>query len=226
MRRLHVSFLLCLLAGCSAGTHITQSSPPPSVPARPSAVSLGDTIFLGDAITLDWTYPSPGTIFGIAHGGFADFAGSWINTCVSGCTPTGFQALLKAEPHFKRVVILIGTFDALQATACGGNGMDQGSVADYQSLVVNAESFGLQVFVGTIPFINGASTRACAAAITTLNQQIVAMAQQDGAYVVDYNSALNVPADFAASATYAPMPGIVPSAAGYTIMQNTYQATE
>jgi hypothetical protein len=222
MRRLPLFPLLGLLAGCSAGTQGTQANLPTSAPTFPPEVALANTIFLGDAITADWSYPPTGAKFGIVNCEFADFAGAYATICVSGCSPTGFQAILKASPNFQRVVILIGTFDALQTTACGGSGLDPGSVSDYGEVVKVAQSFGLQVFVGTIPFIDGASTGACAAAITALNQQIEAMAQQVGAYVVDYNSTLDTSADFAASATYAPLPGIVPSAAGYTIMESTY----
>jgi hypothetical protein len=210
-----------LVAGCSSGSSSSQGATQNPISSYPPAVSLADTIFLGDEITLNWTYPASGTLYGIARGEFQDFSTNYGIICGTGCSPTGFQFILKNQPSFTRVVILIGTFDALQTTACGGSGFDPGSVSvDYDDIVQTARTLGLQVFVGTIPPIYSTfGTAACNAQVAILNGQIEAMAQRTGAYVVDYNSALSSATDFVATGTNT---GIVPSATGYAIMQSTY----
>lgn len=178
---------------------------------------------MGDNITQNWplasTLPQENTTITIAGGTASNFT-RYAEKCVSGCSPSELQ---QAAPSNKRLVVLIGEFDALNL--CGG-ATDPDFSSNLSDLISGVRSlFGLEVWVGTIPPIYGSSgTQICATEAASINQQIKAVALADGAHVVDFASVLTSSADVNLAAKYDSPSGdsYLPSATGYTAMTNLY----
>jgi hypothetical protein len=224
MRRLYILGVaaLCILAGCSSGA--PGSAKTGAGGTSGDYVALNQTIFMGDNITQNWPLasntPQENTTITIADGIASDFT-QYASECVSGCSPSELQ---QAAPNSKRLVLLIGEFDALNL--CGGVA-DTNFSYDLDTLVRAGQSlFGLEVWVGTVPAIYTPSsgTVTCQTETANINQQIAAVALADGAHVVDFAGVLTSSAD-ANLATKYESPGgysYLPSATGYTAMTNLY----
>jgi len=131
---------LTLFAGCGAGTSST-STPTSTAPISDYA-SPAQTIFMGDIITQDWPLAT-GAAYDISlSNGTASGFDRYADECVSGCTPAALQT---DAPGMKRLVVLVGEFDALQL--CFGNSINNPSANfsfDLEDLVDAAHSlFGL-----------------------------------------------------------------------------------
>lgn len=218
--RLAILFVTAFLSGCSAGT---SSSTQSGSGSGSDYVALNQTIFMGDNITQNWplasTSPQNNTTITIANGTAFNFA-QFADKCVSGCSPSELQ---QAAPNNKRLVLLIGEFDAL--SLCSGN-TDPNFSFDLDDLVRAGQTlFGLEVWVGTVPPIySNNGTQICPAETSTINQQITAVALADGAHVVDFASVLTSSADVNLATKYESSGGdsYLPSATGYTAMTNLY----
>jgi len=214
--------LTCLLAvGCSSGT--SMSPPASSPPTKPGDyVALSQTIFMGDNITQNWplasTSPQENTTIIISQGTSSSFT-QYADKCVSGCTP---NALQNEAPTNKRLVLLVGEFDALKL--CGGSA-DPDLPDNLDDLVHAAQSlFGLEVWVGTVPPIySSTGTPLCQTETSSINQQIKDVALANGAHLVDFASVLVSSADVNLAAKYSSSGmSYLPSATGYTVVTGLY----
>lgn len=231
-----VSFPIALMAvgfisGCGGGSitapQSQSSNPtPPSNPSSPppASVSLDDTVFVGDEIVLGWPLAQTAQAdLGVQQGTVEAITAAYPTTtkCEAGCTATALQTALQSGA--KRLVFLMGTHDVLNSEACGGRGSWTGTAGGagdptgtYSQAITGARQlYGVSVTVGTIPPVFGQSAT-CTSAINGLNSEIKQIAEADGATVVDFNSAMQSAADFAAG-------GVDPNATGYAIMTSVYQ---
>ncbi len=137
----------------------------------------------------------------------------------------------------KRLVVLVGEFDALQL--CFGNSINNPSASfsfDLDTLVRSAQSlFGLEVWLGTVPPIyNSGGTQICTSETASINQQIAAVGAQDSAKVVDFASTQNASSDINLTLQYAGQSGgqspiikypntyYLPNSTGYAAMTTLY----
>jgi hypothetical protein len=181
---------------------------------------------MGDAITQNWPLASSAsqsqTTIIVTTGTALNFA-QFADNCVSGCTPNALQT---EAPSNKRLVLLIGEFDALNL--CGGVA-DTNFSYNLGEIVKAAQSlFGLDVWIGTVPPIYSPATSAlvCQTETATINQQIAAVAAADGAYLIDFASVLTSSAEVNLLGKYESSGGLsyLPSTAGYAAMTSLYSA--
>jgi len=220
--RLAVLFAIVSLFGCSGGTSSSTQVGSGGSGAS-DYVALNQTIFMGDNITQNWPLasiqPQSNTTITIAQGTAFDFA-QYAEKCDSGCTPYALQV---EAPSSKRLVLLIGEFDAFNL--CGGVA-DTNFSFDLDDLVRGTQSlFGLEVWVGTVPPIYSPSTGLliCQAETASINQQIKAVALADGVHVVDFASVLTSSSDVNLATKYtSDGESYLPSATGYAAMTSLY----
>lgn len=176
---------------------------------------------MGDTITTSWPYP------------YANNVSTWSAQGPSGdatiCalamhynTVEGFQSL---QPGARRLLILAGTYDLVDGVDCGGGQTQslQEEMSSYSALVRTAQGAGLQVVVGTIPPLYG-QWSLDDPQVAPLNQAIITMAQQNGAYVVSFHDAMESASDFVDSGGDSNAYGLLPNSTGYGIMTNVYEA--
>jgi len=190
------------LVGCGAGTSSTTAA----IPSAPTSdyASLAQTIFMGDVVTQYWpSATSAAHLVLVSNGTAFDFEETYGSECISGCAPAALQT---DAPGMKRLVILVGEFDALQL--CFGNTINNPSdnfTPDLDGLVRSAQSlYGLEVWLGTVPPIyNSSGTQICVTQTSSINQQIVAIGAQENAKVLDFASVVNSSADINLTLQYA-----------------------
>jgi len=220
-----------MILGCGGSQH--QSTSPTSSGSTAGYVPLTETIFMGDAIlAVDsndrWGLPPWANIVGPSHpvpeGGSLGletaqaFADMDCCKCVSGCSPDLFQV---RAPGKKRLVLIAGAFDASEI--CIGLADDFGYYED--TAIRGAQIlYGMQVVVATVPQSYDSSGKpTCESTIDEINAQIKSIAKEEGAFVLDLNSALNSSADFTLGGFYGYTVSI-PNANGYAAATAAYNA--
>lgn len=230
-----VTFLVTACGG-NGGAGSSTPTPTPTAPPSEGYVPLTETAFIGDEIVLDWsgmgTSGASFGVFGISSGTTEQITQHYDPEICASCTPsqyTGFQYL--ASTGMKRAVLLMGTYDVLDSQPCEGGAAaawdgkagDAGDPTNfyYPSFISAAQELfpKVSLVVGTIPPLGAPyNTTACAAVVNTLNAEIKTMAAASKVPVADFNAAFPT-ADVTTTGAYA---GIIPTASGYTLMDQIY----
>lgn len=219
MKRSALLLCLSLLLGCGASKSSNSASGGGST--NLGNVPLNQTIFMGDAITQEWSYAiSSGNSITVTNGKIHAFYEDFSTECDSGCTPSELQTL---APGKSRIIILVGSYDA-QAACAPSTTLDSELGAELDDLVRAAAGlYNLQVVLGTIPNLyNSSGAVTCTTQVAAVNQAIEEVATEEGITVLDFNSLLSASADF--TLTSDPYGIYLPNTAGYTLMQNAYTA--
>lgn len=212
------------IGGCSGGSGSSKTTGTGG-PNPTSAITLTQTIMVGDAISDNWQWVQSDFGAYVACGGtgsqvdtfYSCFQANFVSVCDSGCQPGAFQ---QVAPGKQRAVLFVGTEDALNIC----NGRQQfPSDGLPESIKAIQVLYKMQVWIATIPpVVDKNGNPSCVAAVATVNSEIESVASTYGIKVVNLGGAMTTRSDY-------DLTGLVsgyylPSVTGYAAMQSVYEA--